>query len=115
MRLEHFTEATFQQQVLASRQVVLMFFWARWCHPEYRLMDTWVELVAARYKTSLKVVKVDVEQEPVLAERYVIRAVPTLLVFKEGQVVDRSVGAMSRTALRLMLEKYLKTPTAVRP
>ncbi|MCY1041174.1 thioredoxin domain-containing protein [Corallococcus sp. bb12-1] len=93
--------------MLASPQVVLMYFWARWCPPEYRLMDTWVERVADRRKRSLKIVKVDVEEEPVLAERYVIRAVPTLLLFKSGQVVDRSVGAMPRTVIRRMLEGHL--------
>lgn len=110
MRLEHFTERSFQQQVLASRQVVLMYFWARWCPPEYRLMDAWVERVAARHGGALKVVKVDVEADLVLSDRYIIRAVPTLLVFKGGDMVDRAVGAMTRTAIRRMLEVHLPPP-----
>ncbi|NOK23513.1 thioredoxin family protein [Corallococcus carmarthensis] len=107
MRLEHFTERSFQQQVLASEQVVLMYFWAPWCPEEYRGMDAWVERVTSRHADAVKGVKVDVEQEPVLAERYIIRAVPTLLVFKGGQMVDRAVGAMTRTAIRRMLEGHL--------
>jgi thioredoxin 1 len=108
MRLEHFTEQSFQQQVLSSDQVVLMYFWAKWCVPEYPLMDIWVELVAARHERKLKVVKVDVENDPAgLTDRYIIRSVPTLLVIKNGQMVDRAVGGMTRTAIRQLLVDHL--------
>jgi len=88
-------DATFDGQVLKSDQPVLVDFWATWC-PPCRMLAPAVEEIADRMTGTLKVCKVDVDENPAIAQTYAIRSVPTLLVFKKGQVVKRLVGVRPR-------------------
>lgn len=87
------TDTTFEQEVLKSAEPVLVDFFAVWCGP-CKAMSPALDALAAELKGKLKVVKVDVDQSPGITQRYGIRAMPTLMVFKGGQVAAQHVGAL---------------------
>jgi thioredoxin 1 len=85
---------------------VLVDFWAVWCGP-CRLIAPIVEELARQYEGKLKVYKVDVDQEQSLAMQYGIMSIPTLLLFKNGQVVEQIVGALPKSAIEQRIAKHL--------
>ncbi|MCL8208536.1 MAG: thioredoxin [Actinomycetia bacterium] len=102
------TEQTFEQEVLKADLPVLVDFWAEWCGP-CRLIAPIVEELAGEYAGRLKVVKVDVDDNQHLAMRYSIMSIPTLGVFKGGQMVERIVGYMPKPELKRRIEGALRT------
>jgi thioredoxin 1 len=100
------TEATFEQEVLKAKVPVLVDFWAVWCGP-CKTIAPIVEEFAAEYDGKLKVGKVDVDNHHQIAMQYGIRSMPTLLVFKDGKVVDQIVGAAPKRILAEKLSKHL--------
>lgn len=86
------SDSDFKQQVLESTEPVLVDFWATWCAP-CRAIAPVVEELASRHKGKLKVAKVNIDDNQDTPQQYGIRSIPTLLVFKGGQVVDQIVGA----------------------
>lgn len=100
------TDSTFEQEVLNSELPVLIDFWAPWCGP-CKMVAPVVEEVATQYDGQVKVVKLDTDQNPQVAKQYSIRSIPTLMIFKGGQLVDTIVGAVPKTTLSTALEKYL--------
>jgi thioredoxin 1 len=92
------TDSNFDREVLQSDQPVLVDFWATWC-PPCRMIGPIMEDLAARMQGKLKVCKVNVDENPVTAQAYAIRAVPTLLLFRRGQVARRLVGALPKEDL----------------
>ncbi len=93
-----FTETGFQQDVLDSAQPVLVDFWADWCGPCH-VMAPVIDELATEFAGRVTVGKVNVDDEPALAVHYGIRSIPTLLLFKQGQVIDRAVGVVPKHAL----------------
>ncbi len=89
------TEATFHAEVLDADQPVLVDFWATWCGPCVAMAPL-LDNLAVAYEGRAKVVKVDVDKNPDTAARYGVRAMPTLLLFKGGEVVDNLVGNPGR-------------------
>ena len=102
-RIEHADEATFEQRVLRSEVPVLVDFYADWCLPCRALAPRLEELAAKT--TDMKVVKVNVDDSPQLAARYGIDSIPSLLVFKEGQVAAAHVGLASPDQLRELVSR----------
>jgi len=100
------TDSSFKQEVLESEVPVLVDFWAPWCGP-CRMVAPVVEEIADQYVGQVKVVKVNTDENPSVANQYGIRSIPTLMIFKGGQRVDMVVGAVPKTTLASTLEKHL--------
>jgi len=93
-----FTDANFEEQVLKSDKPVLVDFWAEWCGP-CRMVGPVVEELSNDYSGKAVIGKVNVDHNPSIAAKYGIRSIPTILFFKNGEVVDKSVGAVPKAAL----------------
>ncbi len=101
------TDTNFQSDVLNSSEPVLVDFWAEWCGP-CRVIAPTVEAVAEQFEGKAKVYKMDVDSNINVPQRYGIRGIPTLILFKDGQEQERYVGGnISREKLAEMVEKYV--------
>ena len=92
----------FEQEVMASDKPVLLDFWAPWCGPCRMVVPLVEEL--AQERPDIKVGKINVDEEAELASRFRIMSIPTLMVFKDGQLVQQAVGAKSKHAIEAMLQ-----------
>lgn len=101
-----FTDGNFEQEVLKSDKAVLVDFWAEWCSP-CRMIAPAVEAVAKEYSGRAKIGKLNVDQNMSVTGRYNIRGIPTLLIFKGGQIQEQLVGLTSKDAIAKLLEKHL--------
>ncbi len=95
------TEQTFEQEVLGSEHPVLVDFWAEWCGPCHAIAPVLDEIAAER--DELKVVKLDIDDQPAVAQRYGVMSIPTLILFKDGEPVAAAVGAMPKSMLEQRL------------
>ena len=102
--LTEFTDANFEAEVVKAAQPVLVDFWAEWCMP-CKMIAPAVEEVANANVGVMKVGKVNVDNSPGVASKYGIRSIPTLLLFKGGQVFDKVVGAVSKETIQTMVDK----------
>ncbi len=100
------TDDNFEQEVLKSDVPVLVDFWAEWCAP-CRAIAPAVEEIAEEYKGKAKVGKLDVDNNPKVAVEYGIRSIPTLLVFKNGEIAQQIIGAVPKAQLVSKLESAM--------
>ena len=101
-----FTDSSFDTDVLKAASPVLVDFWAEWCGPCRRLAPA-VEALAADYQGKVVVGKLHVDENPMTPGRYNIRGIPTLLLFKGGQVVESVVGLVDKEHLKKLLDKHV--------
>ena len=100
------TDATFDEMVINSERPVLVDFWATWCGP-CKMVAPEMEKIAAKYDGTVDVVKVDVDANPGLAMTFGAKSIPLLVVIRDGQEIDRVVGALPRAALEQRLRPLL--------
>ena len=105
MALE-FTDSNFEELVLKSDKPVMVDFWAEWCGP-CRMVGPFVQELAAEYEGKAVIGKLNVDNNPGISMKYGIRSIPTILFFKNGEVVDRSVGAVPKAQLNQKLQGQL--------
>jgi thioredoxin 1 len=100
------TDANFDEIVLKSDKPVLVDFWAEWCGP-CRIIAPFVKEISEEYADKAVVGKVDVDSNPGISAKFGIRNIPTLLFFKDGQIADKQVGAVQKSAILAKLDALL--------
>ena len=101
-----FTSANFQEEVLNAEILVLVDFYADWCGP-CKMMAPLVESLAESFEGKVKIGKLNIDDEMEIAQKYRVMSIPTFIFFKDGQVVETSMGAMSKEELEEKLKKLL--------
>jgi thioredoxin 1 len=100
------TDADFEEKVLKSAEPVLVDYWAEWCGP-CKMIAPVLEEIAAEYAGKLTVAKLNIDDNPTTPQRFGVRGIPTLMLFKNGEVEGTKVGAMSKSQLAAFLDTYL--------
>lgn len=101
------TDATFSDEVLRSDKPVIVDFWAEWCGP-CRMVSPVIDQIGEEYGDKVKVLKLDVENNPATAMKYGITSIPAIYVFKDGEVAKQTVGAKPKAALEQEFAEFLK-------
>jgi len=101
------TDDNWKKEVMEADGPVLVDFWAEWC-PPCRMIAPSIEALATAYTGRARVGKLNVDENPVVAQTFGIRSIPTLLVFKGGKVVDQQIGALPQPRIAEMLEKQIE-------
>ena len=102
----HISDESFEEEVLQSERPVLIDYWAEWCGPCKTIAPV-LDEIATEYSDRLKVVKLNIDDNPQTPPKYGIRGIPTLMVFKNGQVEATKVGAVSKAQLTAFLDENL--------
>ncbi len=100
----HVTDGTFEEQILKSAIPALVDFWAPWCGP-CKAIGPMINELAGEYEGKIKIAKMNVDENPETPGKYGIRAIPTLIFFKNGKIADQITGAVGKTQLMAMLDK----------
>lgn len=103
-KLLHVTDANFEEEILKSSTPALVDFWAAWCGP-CRTVGPIVEELAGEYNDKVKIAKLNVDDNKQTPSKYGVRGIPTLMLFRNGQVVDQIVGAVPKSKIKELLDK----------
>jgi thioredoxin 1 len=109
-QIVHTTDAAFDTDVVKASQPVLLDFWAEWCSP-CKMIAPILDAIADEYKDRLRVVKLNIDENPKTPPKYNIRGIPTLLLFRNGTVAAQQVGAVSKAQLESFLDAHLGAQT----
>jgi len=101
-----FTDGNFEAEAITQGGVSVVDFWAEWCGP-CRMITPIIEQLAGEYGEKVKIGKLNVDENSAVSERYAIRSIPTILIFKDGEIVDRHVGTTTKAALQQKIEQHL--------
>jgi thioredoxin 1 len=104
--IKHITDATFDAEVLQSTQPMVVDFWAEWCGP-CKMIAPILDEVASAYEGKLQIVKMNVDDNRDVPAKFGIRGIPTLMIFKDGQLAATKVGAMSKSQLTAFIDQQL--------
>ncbi len=102
----HVTDDNFEDEVLKSDLPVLLDFWADWCGP-CKMIAPILEQIAEQYQGKLRVAKLNIDENPKTPQHYGVRGIPTLMLFKDGEVEATKVGALSKSQLEAFLDQNL--------
>lgn len=102
----HVSDASFEDDVVKSRRPVLLDFWAEWCAPCKMIAPMLME-IADEYKDKVTIAKLNIDQNPKTPQRFNVRGIPTLILFKNGQVEGQKVGALRKSDLAAFLDSKL--------
>jgi len=104
--ITHVTDSSFDQEVLSVDGPVLVDYWAEWCGP-CKMIAPLLDAIADEYQDKLRVVKLNIDENPQTPPKYNIRGIPTLLLFRDGSVAAQQVGAVSKAQLESFLNTHL--------
>ncbi|POZ61538.1 thioredoxin TrxA [Chromobacterium alticapitis] len=104
--IQHITDDSFEQDVLKADTPVLVDYWAEWCGP-CKMIAPILDEVSKEYAGRLKVAKLNIDQNELTPPKFGIRGIPTLMVFKDGQVAGTKVGALSKSQLTAFIDSVL--------
>ncbi len=105
-QIVHVTDDTFEAEVLSSEQPVLVDYWAEWCGP-CKMIAPILQEIANDYATKVKVAKLNIDENPATPPKYGIRGIPTLMLFRNGNVEATKVGALSKSQLAAFIDSNL--------
>jgi len=105
-RIVHTTDARFESDVVKAELPVLLDFWAEWCSP-CKAIAPLLDAIADEFQDKLRVVKLNIDENPVTPPKFNIRGIPTLLLFRDGSVAAQQVGAVSQSQLTAFLNAHL--------
>jgi thioredoxin 1 len=105
-KVKPISDSTFETEILKAEVPVLVDFWAPWCGP-CKAISPMLDELAGEFDGKIKMTKMNVDDNPSTPGKYGIRAIPTLILFKDGQIVDQITGAVGKTQMTAMLNKAL--------
>jgi thioredoxin 1 len=103
------SDASFDSEVVSAQTPVLVDFWAEWCGP-CRMIAPILETIADEYSESLKITKLDVDSNPGVSMKFGVQSIPTLILFKDGQPVERIIGYMPKERLLQKIRPHISSP-----
>ena len=106
MATKNITDENFETEVLKASKPTLVDFWAEWCGP-CKQIGPILEEIAIEHESKIKVLKINIDENPQTPQRYGVRGIPTLMLFKKGKLIDTKVGSLPKSSLEVWLQDNL--------